>query len=160
MKKLLSILTISFVVVLLSGKCFAQQWSSEQKEVWSAELKMWDAFNTGKPENFMPYYDDSYMGWNLQSIVPQSKDNASRWWANFNKNNSVVLTTLTPFTIWVKGDFAYVHYFYSELDKNNVTGKEDRTDGSWTDILIKKDGKWILIGDHEGRVPQKQQPLQ
>jgi hypothetical protein len=35
------------------------------------------------------------------------------------------------------------------------TGKDDRSEGNWTDILMKKDGKWILIGDHEGKVPPK-----
>jgi ketosteroid isomerase-like protein len=156
MKKLLSILTISFVVVLLSGKCFAQQWTSEQKDVWAGEIKMWDDFQAGNAEVDMSYYDDSYMGWGYEYTVPQSKANTSKWSGNFHKNNSVVLYTLTPFTIWVKGDFAYVHYFYTELDKNTATGKEDRSDGNWTDILMKKDGKWILIGDHEGKVPQKQ----
>jgi ketosteroid isomerase-like protein len=156
MKKLLSIFTISFVVILLSGKCFAQQWSSEQKDVWAAEITLWDAFNTGNAESYMSFYDDSYMGWGYQYSVPQSKSNTGKWAGNFHKNNSVVLYTLTPFTIWVKDDFAYVHYFYTELDKNTATGKEDRSDGNWTDILMKKDGKWILIGDHEGKIPQKQ----
>ncbi len=40
------------------------------------------------------------------------------------KNSTPVLHTLTPLTIWVKGDFAYVHYSYSQIKKNNKTGKE------------------------------------
>lgn len=74
---------------------------------------------------------------------------------NYLKNNSIILYTITPFTIWVKGDFAYVHYFYSELDKNIASGKEEQSGGNWTDILMKKDGKWVLIGDHGGRIPTK-----
>ncbi len=59
--------------------------------------------------------------------------------------------TITPLTIWVKGDFAYVHYYYSESDKNNDTGKREHNSGNWTDILMKSNGKWVLIGDHGGR---------
>jgi ketosteroid isomerase-like protein len=156
MKKLLSIFTISIVVILLSGKCFAQQWSDEQKDVWAAEIKMWDDFNSGNTERYLSNFDDSYMGWDYQNTVPQSKSNMGKWAEIFHKNNSVIVCMLTPFTIWVKGDFAYIHYFYIQLEKNNATGKEDHTDGNWTDILIKKDGKWILIGDHEGKIPPKQ----
>ncbi len=42
--------------------------------------------------------------------------------------------------------------FCTPLDKNNQTDKEDRSSGKWTDILMKKDGKWMLVGDHGGEI--------
>ena len=151
MKNLFSIITILFVVMLLSGNIFAQQWSAEQQDVWAGVQKYWEAPAKGDLRGFLSYFDDSYMGWSNQSLVPQSKANTSKWIENDMKNNSTVIYTLTPLTIWVKGDFAYVHYSYSQLSKDNKTGKETPSSGIWTDILMKKDGKWILIGDHGGR---------
>ena len=148
MKYLFSIITISFVVMLLSGNIFAQQWTAEQQDVWSGVQKYWDVENA---QTVLTYFDDSYMGWSNQSMVPQSKANTAKWIENDMKNNTPVLHTLTPLTIWVKGDFAYVHYSYSQLTKDNKTGKETPSSGIWTDILMKKDGKWILIGDHGGK---------
>ena len=58
--------------------------------------------------------------------------------------------TLTPVAIWVKGDFAYSDYFYSMITKDNETGEKENSEGTWTDILMKKDGKWLLIGDRAG----------
>ncbi len=69
--------------------------------------------------------------------------------------SSHVLHTLTPVTIWVKGDFAYVNYFYAQLEKDK-DGKEKPSSGKWTDILMKKNGKWVLVGDHGGRTSKKQ----
>lgn len=148
MKNLISTITILFVVMLLSGNIFAQQWTAEQQDVWSGVQKYWDVDNA---QTFLTYFDDSYMGWSTQSMVPQSKANTAKWIENDMKNNTPVLHTLTPLTIWVKGDFAYVHYSYSQLSKDNKTGKETPSSGIWTDILMKKDGKWVLIGDHGGK---------
>ena len=151
MKQLLSIIAVLFTVIILSGSSAAQQWSNEQKDVWAGVEKYWEVSAKGDAQGFMSYFDDSYMGWDYQSVVPQSKSNTGKWIANGLKNNTTIVYTLTPVAIWVKGDFAYADYFYTQLDKNNQTGKEDRSSGKWTDILMKKDGRWILIGDQGGR---------
>jgi len=148
MKNLISTITILFVVMILSENIFAQQWSAEQQDVWAGVEKYWDVDNA---QTFLTYFDDSYMGWSNQSLVPQSKANTAKWIENDMKNNTPILHTLTPLTIWIKGDFAYVHYSYSQLSKDNKTGKETPSSGIWTDILMKKDGKWVLIGDHGGK---------
>ncbi|MEJ2494707.1 MAG: hypothetical protein P8Y79_10325, partial [Ignavibacteriaceae bacterium] len=68
MKNLFSTITILFVVMFLSGNVFAQQWSDAQKEVWDGVEKYWDVDNA---QTFLTYFDDSYMGWSNQSLVPQ-----------------------------------------------------------------------------------------
>lgn len=39
MKQLLSIFTVLFAVMILSGSSAAQQWSNEQKDVWAGVEK-------------------------------------------------------------------------------------------------------------------------
>ena len=46
MKKLVSVFTILFVVILLSANSFAQQWSDAQKDVWAGVEKYWDVAST------------------------------------------------------------------------------------------------------------------
>ena len=79
-----------------------------------------------------------------------AKNNTAKWIKNDMKNNTSVLHTLTPVSIWVNGDFAFANYFYSQIEKNK-DGKEETTSGHWTDILMKKSGKWVLVGDRGGR---------
>jgi len=142
-----------FCVILLAyaANNYAQQWTDAQKDVWAGVEKYWAVSASGDAAGFMSYFDDSYMGWSTQSKVPQSKANTSKWVTDDMKSNTTVLYTITPLTIWVKGDFAYVHYTYSQLIKNNESGKKTPSSGIWTDILMKENGKWMLIGDHGGR---------
>ena len=139
------------ILVAYTANSYAQQWSSEQKDVWAGVEKYWAVSASGDAQGFMTYFDESYNGWAYQSDVPQSKANTSKWIENDAKKNSTVLYTLTPLAIWVKGDFAYADYYYSQIMKNKETGKEETSEGKWTDILMKKAGKWVLIGDHGGR---------
>ncbi len=152
MKKLTQIFFAMFVLLLLSGSSFAQQWSDAQKDVWAGVEKYWQVSSSGDAAGFMNYFDDSYMGWSNQSRVPMSKANTGKWVMQDAKDNSVIVYSITPLTIWVKGDFAYVHYTYAELDENKETKKRTSVGGTWTDILMKENGKWILIGDHGGRI--------
>ena len=64
--------------------------------------------------------------------------------------NSTVLYTITPVSIWVKGEFAFVHYYFTQVEKDKE-GKETMSGGRWTDILMKKGSKWVLVGDAGGR---------
>ena len=56
-----------------------------------------------------------------------------------------------PSKIWVNGNFAYVHYYYTQVTEN-ADGKPNTEKGRWTDILMKKGDKWMLVGDHGGEI--------
>ena len=42
-------------------------------------------------------------------------------------------------------------HYYTQVSEGN-DGKPITEKGRWTDILMKKDGKWIMIGDHGGEI--------
>jgi ketosteroid isomerase-like protein len=151
MKKLTQIFFAMFVLLLLTGSSFAQQWSDAQKDVWAGVEKYWQVSSSGDAAGFMNYFDDSYMGWSNQSRVPMNKANTGKWVTQDAKNNTTLVYSITPLSVWVKGDFAYVHYTYAMIEQNKESNKKTSSAGIWTDILMKKDGKWMLIGDHGGR---------
>ncbi len=157
MKNLMKINSI-IILFIIATFCNinAQEWSSQQKEVWAGIEKYWDVASDNDAAGFLSFFDENYIGWSNQSYVPQSKANTSKWIKHDFKKNSTVLFTLTPVTIWVKDDFAFANYFYSQLEKNKKTGKEEASSGKWTDILMKKGNKWLLVGDHGGRTSKKQ----
>lgn len=120
------ILLIALTFSIFTSNLFAQQWSSEQKEVWAGIEKYWEVSSKGDVQGFMSYFDESYIGWSYQTVVPQNKSNTSKWITNEFKNNTTVLYTLTPVTIWVKGDFAFANYFYSQIEKIIRSEKKNR----------------------------------
>ena len=150
MKKLFSVFTILYVVILLSGNSFAQQWSAEQKEVWTVVEKYWE--NTpNDPLSFLQYFDDSYLDWSYDSETPTTKNDAVKFFSYWTKKAKEQYHILTPARIWVNGDFAFVHYYYTQVFET-TEGKPLTQRGRWTDILMKKSGKWMLVGDHGGEI--------
>ena len=141
---------ILFAVLFLSGKNYAQQWSAEQKEVWAGVEKYWDV-NQSNPMDFLQYFDDSYLGWNYQNEAPLVKSDVTKSFSYWTKKGKEQFHILTPAKIWVNGDFAYVHYYYSQV-LESTDGKPTTERGRWTDILMKKGGKWMLVGDHGGEI--------
>lgn len=155
MNKLTKIVFLpAILLIAISSITFSQTWSAEQKEVWAGVNAYWEVSSSGNAAEFLNYFDDSYAGWSYNSKIPQSKSNTGKWIKNDMSKNTTILYTLTPVTIWVKGDFAFVNYFYGQLEKDK-DGKEKPTQGQWTDILTKKDGKWLLVGDRGGRTSKQ-----
>lgn len=146
----LSISMVALVVLFATNASSAQQWSAEQQDVWSGVEKYWQVSASGDAQAFLAYFDESYMGWEYDSKVPQNKESTGKWIVYGMQRGKVLFYTLSPVAIWVKGDFAFVDYFYDQVVKDNETEKTKERSGKWTDILMKKDGKWVLIGDHGG----------
>ena len=97
----------------------------------------------------LEYFDNTENRLKRISTKCKNKKDASDYLTEFKLNIKRAMSTLTPEAIWVKGDFAVVHYYYSDVTKDK-DGKTSTDSGRWTDILIKKGDKWVMIGDHGG----------
>jgi ketosteroid isomerase-like protein len=148
------LLTISALFIVITAGASAQQWSAEQQDVWKGVEAYWEAGMNPDPSAMLAYWDDSYNGWSYQSQAPSSKAEVTKYFTYWNKKGKIQYYTIKPAKIWVNGNFAYVHYYY-----NMVTEKTDGTpmseNGRWTDILMKKGDKWMLVGDHGGEIKDK-----
>ncbi len=105
---------ILFLLVLNSSAA-AQQWTPEQQDVWKGVQTYWEAGMSGDANAFLAYFDDSYNGWSYNSQTPGTKSDASKSLSYWLPKGKVAYYTLTPAKIWVNGDFAYVHYFYTQV---------------------------------------------
>ena len=147
-KKLLGLLVMLLSFLFLSN-VQAQQWSAEQKEVWKS-VETYNELSANRDAAFINYFDDSYRGWEYSYDAPDTKENVKKIISHRDPNFKILYSTLIPATIWVNGNFAYVHYYYTMLGEGK-DGKREWEKGKWTDILIKKDSKWIMVGDHGGK---------
>lgn len=145
----ISILLFTFYSLNLS----AQQWTAEQKEVWAGVETYWKVSMSANPMDFINYFDDSYYGWSYENEAPGTKADAQKSINYWTTKGKTVFYTITPARIWVNGNFAYVHYYYSQINEG-PDGKPIEEKGRWTDILMKKDGKWVMVGDHGGKIPK------
>ena len=144
--KFFAIILVAFL--LFNGSSFAQEWSNEQKDVWAGVEKYWEV-NQSNPLDFLQYFDESYLGWGYENESPSTKNDVTKSFGYWTKKGKEQYHILTPARIWVNGNFAYVHYYYTQV-MESTDGKPRTERGRWTDILMKKNGKWMLVGDHGG----------
>ena len=144
-------LLVLFIFIFISNYSSAQQWTDDQKEVWAAVNAYWAVSLSENPMDFLNYFDDSYYGWSYESLVPGTKAEVQKALSYWTKKGKVAYYNIIPTRIWVNGNYAYVHYYYSEVSEGN-DGKPITEKGRWTDILMKKDGKWLMVGDHGGEI--------
>ena len=141
---------VSFLFFIVTLNLNAQQWTPEQLEVWKTVQTYTDLANKGDVEGFLSYFDESFSGWPMGSDAAHNKATRAAWIKYFLPLSKNLLSTITPEAIWVKDNFAFVHYYYSDVSKN-ADGKVSSESGRWTDILMKKGNKWVMIGDHGGK---------
>jgi len=149
MKQLIGLSTF-ILVLMLAYSTQAQQWSPEQKDVWAGVQKYWE-INNGDPLAYFKYFDDSYLGWSYANEAPGTREDALKSSKYSSTKVKQQFNILTPARIWVNGDFAYVHYYYTQVSESN-DGKSNTEKGRWTDILMKKNGTWMIVGDHGGEI--------
>jgi ketosteroid isomerase-like protein len=154
MKHALRIVGLSSLVcvaLFVAAPLPAQQWSDAQKDVWKSVENYWALDAKGDLEGFMSYFDASYVGWSYDSALPEDKATARKFTAHQYQVEKVLVYDIKPVAIQVHGNFAFADYYYTQVVKN-AEGKEENVEGRWVDILMKQGDRWVLIGDHGGRI--------
>ena len=144
---------IGLFILMYSSALLAQEWNAKQKEIWKVVETYNDAWKNGDVAGFMAYFHPNYKGWNIESPVPYDKTTVQKYIDLNSKVRKVEFVNLTPLSIQVFDNFAVVHYLYHDI--TTTDGKKESSSGRWTDILIKQDGKWMLIADSGGDFPSK-----
>lgn len=147
MKK--SILTITLAILMFTPLFVsAQNWSSDQKEVWSAIESWWDNSKANNTTALTSSIHSDYRGWSLDEAFPSTQKDLTYWVNNLMSKRKTLRTSLKPLDILVSGDMAVVHYLYSQI--NSVEDKEKTITGRWTDVWKRENGKWMLYADSGG----------
>jgi ketosteroid isomerase-like protein len=146
---------ISFTLTIIfcfsfTGFTLSQEWSAEQQEVWSAVEDYWAVSSKGDVDGFLSYFHSSFAGWGNNSVTSDNKAQREKFIRHFMPKSTTALYTITPEAIWVNGNFAFVHYNYTEVEVD-MEGKERTSSGRWTDILMKDGRRWVMVGDSGGQ---------
>ena len=141
---LLVMTTISWPAISLS-----QEWSSEQLEVWELSKKMFKFWAERDLEGVMSCQHENYIGWFGDAPFPEDK-NASRNWESYNFGNQKIHHyEIKPISITVTDNVAIVNYYLTarreDEDGNRITHSK------FTEIFLRENGKWLILGTHGGR---------
>ena len=146
---MLVVLAVLCFAMLPSTVLFAQEWSAAQEEVWENVEAYWVLSAEEDLEGFLSYFHTDYSGWFNQAPLPSSKSSARKWISHGMKTVDTLVYEINPVAIKIFGNVAVVHYYYIQAVKD-AEGKQTTRSGRWTDILMKQDDRWVIIGDHGG----------
>ena len=150
--------TVLIISIMLIGSGIrslsAQEWNPVQKEVWKNVNDYWTVMAKGDIKGFMEYVHQDYIGWDYDSPIPMGKADSQKWLEFYTQGIKIPFWDIRPLTIKVYGDIAFVHYLYTRV-MEGADAKKTTENGRWTDILLKQNGKWVLIGDHGGNDKSK-----
>jgi hypothetical protein len=146
-------LLLVFTVGLACPLLAAEKWTAEQQEVLAFEQKLWGLNKPEQMNEAMAMFHPDYIGWSYNRAVPAKT--LQQWWDYGYKVSETIVWEIDPLAIQVYGNFAFIHYYYRTVVHNKQKDEDKVENGRWTDILVKENGKWLLVGDHGGESPGK-----
>jgi len=147
--KYASTFTACLVLLAWAGTVQAQDWTSEQLEVWN-RVEACTGFAYG--QNFDGLLDcahDDFSGFLYGDPVPRGKNTFEALGRYFLENIKVAAYEMRPVAIIVHDDLAVVHYYAFTVYEGSMEISQDK----WTDVLVREDGVWRWIADHGGTLP-------
>lgn len=133
-----------------TGSVLAQQQAaSDQAAVWSVIEDQWERSERGDNKWIEELLVADFVGWPKDSPAPHSKSSVRMWDDFSSKQVESLEHELYPLSIVVHGDMAIAHYLYTNATRNKK-GDVTRSNGRFTDVLVRDDGVWRFISWHGG----------
>ena len=139
------ILLITWPIISVS-----QEWSNDQKEVLAVEQKVWEFWADRDLEGYMSCLHDNYIGWFQKDPLPLDKASLRKWESYWLSTTKIHQAEMKPVSITITGNIAIINVYATTLEEN-AEGKK-LIYSRWTDILIREDGRWIIVGTHGGNM--------
>lgn len=123
--------------------------SQDEADVWAVIEEGWNADENGDREWIDRLVAEDFTGWTKNAPVPRGRASIKMWDRFAEQEGQLVAHELYPYRIIVRGDMAIAHYLYSSAFKA-VDGKISRSNGRYTDVLVRTDDGWKFFAWHGG----------
>jgi hypothetical protein len=149
MKKTLKIAVSVVFLVLMTLVTYAQEWTSDQKEVWTVVNDSWAKFKTGDVDGMAAVIHPKYQGWTDSDPLPTDKEHMVAWYNKMKSMMQVDDYSLNPARIVVVKNSALVDYYFNLSTTYTWEGEQvsKQIKGKNVEFYVKEDGKWMLLGD-------------
>jgi Domain of unknown function (DUF4440) len=139
-------LYIAILMVFFGFQVFAEEWSAEQKEVWSHVEKYWESVERGNVTSAMSDFHEKSFMWSEGDPSPLKLDLIWKQHSRWLRYATPTSHELKPLIInIVNGSVANVFYYYKFEREGTVYNGRGQRLATW----IKQDGKWVFLGSLE-----------
>lgn len=143
MKSIIIFTLVVFFIVTSSFQAVGEEWTAEQKEIWTMVENGWEYAKNKDFESDMAGKHDNALSLHSDKPTPLSNDQVKSfhegWMASDYKLTSY---KLKPITINIIENVAYVFNLFSwHSEINDFTGK-----GRTMSTYVKLNNKWVFVG--------------
>ena len=124
-----------------------QPLSPQQQELCDRVREIWQLLQRKDIAAIGAAIHPQYTGWVAGSPLPHGRDLPLK---AAETDPPITAFRLYPMRVEVcEGVVGVVHYSF-EAEVALPKGKQEKEEGRWTEVYLKKDGAWLLIGMHGG----------
>ncbi len=143
--KNLAISTVFLCLLISSAQ--AQTWSVAEKEVIKDMADFYQLIKDQNTDAILASFHDDYVGFRIG--MPTTVNKADRHKSRLISQGRLIEYWVKPLAIRFVGDVVIVHYFLYTVTENK-DGERQSSRNRETDIMVKEEGKWLLIADSGG----------
>jgi len=125
---------------------------SDAADVKAALVAMWQAVEEGNLERYLSYIHPEITSFGENDVyLADGKDAEQAAMALYLKRATGVHTEMRQPQVTVRGDVAWIVYYYSEAGR--MDGKDFSGRGKSTRIFVRENDRWLCIHGHYTAVP-------
>ncbi len=126
----------------------------EAEKIKAVLIDMWDAIEKGDLERYASHVHPDYSSFGESDVyLGQGKDLEIRGVASYLKRVRGVHTEMHQPRITVRGNVAWIVYYWSDEGFARGDGKRFTSRGKSTRIFVQEGGRWLCIHGHFTQVP-------
>ncbi len=127
---------------------------SDEQAVRQVLLEMWDAIEQEDVPRYATHIHDAFTSFGeTETYLREGKAIEIRAVEGWIARYSDIHTEMHQPEITVRGDVAWITYYWSDESINRATGERETTRGKSTRIFVREGGRWLCIHGHYTLAP-------
>ena len=151
--KIIQLALVLFIAASFFTTSFTQTWTSEQEEAWKTVEKMYELWAQRDLDGFLSLYHTNFTGWYGVDPLPLDKVSLKKFESHWLSTTKIHLNEIKPVSIRISDNVVVIHLYSTTIIENEKEKKLKFL--KWTVILKKENGKWLILGEYGGRLPDQ-----
>lgn len=140
---------ILFLLVALGSSASDVHAQSDEAEIRAVLVAMWAAIEEGDVETYATFIHDDFSSFGeTETYLREGKRLEVRAVAGWTSRYADIHTEMHQPEVTVRGDTAWITYYWTDESINRATGDRETTRGKSTRIFVREDGRWLCIHGH------------
>lgn len=125
----------------------------EEKMLWNRVVELWNCSIDRDVDTIHKAIHPNYLGWDNSSLVPHNRNDVIQ--SVQDKTARLLEYKLHPLGISIYDNRVGIANYRYNANIRDLQKNIRKIGGRWTEIYLRKNGNWILIGVHGDTEPIK-----